>query len=306
MAPAVEAFLSYLSSEKRYSELTVAAYRPDLGQFVGFLEDVLGMKPPSIHEVGKNDIRQFLGDLLRHGLAKRSVSRKLASIKAFYNYLFRKEFVESNPATLVQSPKLDKPLPDFFREEEVRQMFDSVDPVTAADFRDKAILELFYGTGMRLAELATLDMGSIDLRSGTVKVLGKGSKERIIPVGPHLARSVKAYLTQRSEFKPRPEERALFLNQKGNRLSRRGVQLRVEKWLGRVSDRKRLSPHLLRHSFATHLLDRGADLEAVKELLGHSSLSTTQVYTHISMDKLRKEYKQAFPRAGGAVENNNV
>ncbi len=296
MDPALESFLQYLKGERHYSSLTAVAYRSDIEQFMDYMTGI--RKPGSFSwKVSREDIRQYLGILIRHGMNKRSVGRKLASLRAFFRYLSKEGIVEVNPAAGLSAPKTDKVLPEFLREDEILKAMEMIRPETTADVRDRAILELFYGTGMRLSELTGLNLDSLDLRAGTVRVYGKGGKERILPLGKMAGRYIGAYLERRDKLKPVTGNDALFLNLQGTRLSPRGVQLLVRKWLEKVSERKQLSPHVLRHTFATHLLDHGADLKAVKELLGHSSLSTTQIYTHLTVDRLKRVYQQAHPRA---------
>jgi len=298
MREAVETFLQYLGKEKRYSVHTVRAYKTDLEQFIQFLvQERERPEPPPAEEATKEEIRLFLGGLVRHGMSKRSVARKLASLRAFFGYLTRTGSITSNPTVTLTAPKLEKHLPEFLREEEIVEALEGIGQDSAAGVRDRAILELFYGTGMRLSELVGLSVGNVDLTVGTVRVSGKGGKEHVLPVGRNVGRVVGRYLARRGEFRPDEGNQALFLNRWGGRMSVRGVQFLVRRWLRRVSEKKKLSPHILRHTFATHLLDRGADLEAVKELLGHASLSTTQVYTHLTVDHLRKVYRQAHPRA---------
>lgn len=293
-----EDFIKYLLSEKHYSIHTTQAYRTDLKQFVEFLTQKRGKSDQHpVEEATKEEIRSFLGGLVRHGMSKRSVARKLASLRAFFGYLTRMGVVKTNPTVTLVSPKIGKNLPRFLQEEEILKGLDSISQDSASGIRDRAILELFYGTGMRLSELVGLNLGDLNLTTGTVRVYGKGGKERVLPLGKKVGKAVEDYFSRRGEFCPKDGNRALFLNRWGERISPRGVQLLVRRWLRRVSEKEKLSPHVLRHTFATHLLDRGADLEAVKELLGHSSLSTTQVYTHLTMDHLKKVYHQAHPRA---------
>lgn len=295
----IEQFLNHLRDEKRYSPHTVSAYQNDLLQFSDYIVQTGGRSDGIlISQISKKDIRAYLGSLVKYGLARRSVSRKLAAVRAFFLYLNKTGILNHNPSLTLTAPRLDKRLPQFLREDEILQVLSAIDIRTHRGARDRAILELFYGTGMRLAELTDLDVSHIDLHNGTVRVLGKGRKERVIPIGRTVAQTIKYYLSKRQDFQPAMDETALFLNMRGHRLSPRGVQLLVKQWLSSVSDRKKLSPHVLRHSFATHLLDRGADLEAVKQLLGHASLSTTQHYTHLTTDRLRKVYRQTHPRAG--------
>jgi site-specific recombinase XerD len=207
-----------------------------------------------------------------------------------------------DPTATQVFPKLDKPLPNFLREQDMLDALDAIETDSAVGARDKAVLELFYGTGIRVSELVNLNLVDIDAASGKVRVIGKGKKERVIPLGRHVARAIKLYISRRNELKPESGNWALFLNRSGRRISRRGIHLLVKKRLQQVSEKKKLSPHVLRHTFATHLLDHGADLNAVKELLGHSSLSTTQIYTHLTLDRLKQVYQQAHPRA----ESSNI
>jgi len=295
MDEAKDAFFRYLELEKRYSPHTVAAYRRDLAQFEAYLEGAAeGIDWSS---VSRETIRSFLGSMMRHGMSHRSVARKQASLRSFFGYLSRRGLLDTNPTAGLASPKMEKRLPGFLREEEVAAAMDVIPCGSFTDARDKAILELFYGTGMRLSELARLDVGDLNVMGRSVRVLGKGDKERVLPLGKKLIASMKTYLATRDAASFRESDDALFVNREGRRLSRRGIQLRVAKRLKDVSEKEKLSPHVLRHTFATHLLDRGADLEAVKELLGHSSLSTTQVYTHLTMDHLKRVYRRSHPRA---------
>ncbi|MEJ2628891.1 MAG: tyrosine-type recombinase/integrase [bacterium] len=203
----------------------------------------------------------------------------------------------NNPVSGIAMPRQDKILPKFLQEQEISALFKKIDVKTPSGIRDRAIIELFYSTGIRLSELSGLNEQDIDLNAGIVRVQGKGAKQRIVPIGKLASQAVKHYIEKKAILFDAKDKKALFLNRQGKRISNRGIQLRVNKWLTMVSEKKGLSPHILRHSFATHLLDRGADLQAVKELLGHSSLSTTQVYTHLSTSRLKKIYEQAHPRA---------
>ena len=300
MEEMVQNFLQYLSKERHYSPHTIKAYQIDLNQFFEFLINEKSEQDPiEIDHVCKEDVRSFLGDLLRMGMNTRTIARKMASLRAFFKYLIRTEKITVNPVTALASPKIEKRLPEFFREDEIRDVLRSVTTDSVQGLRDRSILELFYGTGMRLSELINMNTNDLDFHAGTVKVLGKGGKERIIPVGRNIRQSILTYFQNRNEYHPKTENRAMFLNRFGERISARGVQRVVQRCLKKVSDKKKLSPHVLRHTFATHLLDHGADLEAVKELLGHVNLSTTQIYTHLTMDRLKQIYRQAHPRAEG-------
>ncbi len=299
MREALTAFVEYLTSQRQYSPHTVRAYQTDLEQFIEFLvEKMRRPEPLSLENVTKEDVRLFLAARIRHGMSKRSVARKMASLRSFFGYLSSNGVITSDPTLTLYSPKQDKHLPEFLREEEMIDALNAIETRSVTGIRDRAILEFFYGTGIRLSELVTVNVSHIDFTSGTVRIFGKGRKERVLPMGRHICEILRQYLTRRVEFHPKAGEQAMFLNRSGKRISPRGVQLIVKKRLQQVSEKKKLSPHMLRHSFATHLLDRGADLNAVKELLGHASLSTTQMYTHLTLDRLKKVYRRAHPRAG--------
>jgi integrase/recombinase XerC len=290
-------FCDHLLKEKRYSEHTRAAYRSDLAQFAETLSAGEGNGTFDPQTVRQEQIRAWLGGLVRHGMNKLSVSRKLASLRAFFAFRLRYCGMTADPTAGIRPPKPDKRLPRFLPESEIADAFGRVETDTDSGLRDLAILELFYGTGIRLSELTGLDTSDVDWASQTVRVRGKGDKERVTPLGRSASGAVRRYLSSRSRFSPDAACRALFLNVRGKRLTPRGVQDIVRKRLRAGSGRERLSPHMLRHSFATHLLDHGADLQAVKELLGHASLSTTQTYTHLTRDRLKAVYRRAHPRS---------
>jgi len=298
MIPAIASFADYLLKQKGYSVHTVAAYRTDLEQFSEYLGAMSALGPIyGPEQVTKTQVRFFLSELIRHGMSKGSVSRKLASLRSFFGYLEKQGLIQNNPTITITAPKLEKRLPQYLHESEIDQSIHLIDSKSEAGIRNRAILELFYGTGMRLSELVNLDLQDLDLPGGTVRVQGKGGKQRILPIGQTVFKTLRVYIEIRNHFSPVIENKALFLNPRGGRISARGVQNLVRKTLSEGSEKRRLSPHMLRHSFATHLLDHGADLLAVKELLGHASLSTTQVYTHITRDRLKQIYKQAHPRS---------
>jgi integrase/recombinase XerC len=301
----IRKFLLSIDRERNYSPRTVAAYEEDLRQFAAFLSLRTGSDDPDLSEVDHHLIRDFLGELLERRLAKSSISRKLACLKSFFSYLRKTRVVGTDPALLVGSPRLEKRLPQVLEEDVVDALMNEPDRATPEGARDAAILELFYGTGMRLGELLRLRPGDIDTEQRTVKVAGKGSKERIIPFGSRAADALDTYARLRAAFiragagrgKSGRGTSALFLTTRGNPMNPKGVNLLVNKYIARVSEIRKKSPHVLRHSFATHLLNRGADLRAVKELLGHESLSTTQIYTHVSIERLIAVYTQAHPKA---------
>lgn len=299
----VGAYLRNLADARQLSPHTVTAYRRDLAEFTGFLARRLQRDEWAWNDVDRAHLRGFLAELTRRGLARRSIARKLSAVRSFLRFLHREEIVEANPARSVRSPRLERRLPSWLTRAEIEKLFAAAELRSAEGgfrgTRDHAIVELFYATGMRLAELQSLDLGAIDLVAEQVRVLGKGKKERIVPLGRAAGAALRRYELRRHEVLARAggDRRALFLSERGKRLSIRQVQNIVKRFLQAAADDAGLSTHSLRHSFATHLLDAGADLLAVKELLGHASLSTTQIYTHTTKDRLKKVYEQAHPRA---------
>ena len=300
MKSQLAAFLAHLSKERRLSPHTCRAYERDIEQLDRFLSDRLGSEDPDPTDVDRNHIRAFLGHLSSEGFGHRSIARKLAGVRTFFTYLCQSERLQSNPALQVSAPKQEKTLPVHLDEEEVSRVVASPPADTTIGIRDRAILELFYGTGIRLRELSGLKILDVDLRAGVARVIGKGNKERLVPVGTKAVEALQRYLSARpdllSDSSTSDDTEALFLGRGGRALSPSGVQSRVMGYLSKATGR-RLGPHTLRHTFATHLLDAGADLNAVREMLGHASLSTTQVYTHVSVERLKKAYKEAHPRA---------
>ena len=300
MTPEVAAFLEHLAGTRNLSPHTVAAYRRDLLDLEEFARDYLCRGDFRWDDIDRGVIRAFLGEKGRRGLAPRTVARKLSAARALFRHLHRAGTVSSNPASLVRGPKLDRTLPGHLRTEEVAALFrwaeDRARQNRLAETRLLAILELLYGSGLRLSELASLDARSFDLDRGQIRVLGKGRKERIVPVTAAAARAVRRYLPRREEV-AEPGTRALLVGRHGRRLSNRHIQRLVRSVLEDFAESADLSVHSLRHTFATHLLDAGADLMAVKELLGHASLGTTQIYAHTSKERLRRVYRGAHPRA---------
>lgn len=293
-------FLRYLDAERNYSNKTILAYHTDLEEFIAFVEQRFDSRYFTLNDISKNEIRSFLGHLSRNQLQKKSIARKLSSVKSFFRYLTKNQLITSNPAKLVSTPKYEKKVPSFFTQEQLTSLFDLIDTSTPEGCRDKAILELFYSAGMRLSELINLNERDINFSNHTVSVFGKGSKQRIIPIGTEALKELTTYLSVKSTIlrnHPLIDPQALFIVPSGKRITAIAVQRLVRKYLLQVSDAKKLSPHVLRHSFATHLLDNGADMLAVKELLGHENLSTTQIYTHVTMERLKNAYKKSHPRA---------
>lgn len=286
MSRHVDKFISYLQVEKNYSAHTILNYRIDLENFLGYID-----KTP-VQSVDYQLLRKYLAHLRTFDLKPRTLARKLSTLRSFYKYLFREGIIKNSPATLLMSPKLDKPLPKFLTETEMERFVEAPDIKTVSGKRDRAILETLYSTGIRVSELVGLNIMDVDLIGNVAKVSGKGKKERLVPIGSKAVGAIKDYLDQRAET-----PQALFLNKNGTRLTSRGVFNITDKYIKVASANKEISPHVLRHSFATHLLNRGADLRSVQELLGHVNLSTTQIYTHVSTDKLKKVYDKAHPRA---------
>lgn len=299
-------FLTSLERERDYSPNTIRAYRRDLVEFTAYLANRASGRATGWDAVDRLTIRGFLGALSRRGIAKRSAARTLSAVRSFYRYLHRNELVATNPASGIATPKLDKHLPAWLDRAQIDLLFQMAE-VRAwegrfEDVRNLAILELFYSTGMRVSELAGINLGDLDLVAQQVKVRGKGKKERIIPVGDHAVLALRNYEAKRDDLLrrlqgARLDRAAFFIGRTGRRIGVRALQLAVGKFLDELDDGTGLSVHSLRHTFATHLLDSGADLRAVQELLGHASISSTQIYTHTSIERLKQVYRSAHPRA---------
>jgi integrase/recombinase XerC len=252
----------------------------------------------SLTEADYRTVRTYLAELSAKEYARRSLARKLSALRSFYLFLVKEGHCESSPVAPVRTPKMERKLPGFLYVDEMRELLELPDVSTALGARDRAIMETLYASGMRVSELVSLDVTSIDPASGIVLVFGKGSKERYVPLGEYAIRSLEHYLrTARPQLLNSREEPALFLNRRGTRLSDRSVRRMIDSWVDRLALNKRVSPHTFRHSFATHLLEAGADLRTVQEMLGHEHLSTTQVYTHVTKDHLQSIYNRAHPRA---------
>src|SRR5256884_3257316 len=301
-SPEIAQFVTFLAKERNDSPHTVKAYERDLTEFAAFCENYYG-GPWTWAGVDRLAVRGFLAAQQRRGLAKRSVARALSALRTFYRFLNATQGLEANPARAARTPKLEKTLPTYLARPEIEELFKQAEARAGAggfqQLRDLAMLELFYSTGMRLSELAGLNDPDLDLVSDQVKLRGKGKKERIVPVGSHATAAVRRYMRQRDVMGGGKGGggRPGFLNQRGKRGTARGIQVGVKRAVWIHSRGQDLHVHALRHTFATHLLDAGADLMAVQELLGHASLGTTQVYTHTSVERLKKVYHQAHPRA---------
>ena len=288
-------YINYLEAERNVSPYTVRNYTTDLLDFFQFLS-TKGIS--SLKEVDRHVVRDYLSHLMGLGLVKASIARKLSAIRSFYRYLLREGTVSTSPVATTTSPRLDRRLPTFLTLEEVEKLLEAPDLSTPQGQRDQALLELLYASGLRVSELVSLNLGQVDLDSGEIRVWGKGAKERITLMGKPAARALSTYLSQgRPELLGGKKSRALFLNRYGERLTKRRVQRILEKYASVTGIGKRVYPHMLRHTFATHLLDGGADLRVVQELLGHANLSSTQIYTHVTKSQAKKIYLSAHPMA---------
>ena len=287
-------FCNYITHQKRYSPHTVVAYQKDLEQFNTFL--VKQYDITSVNDVTSIIIRSWIVELIEEGITPRSINRKISTLKSFYKFLLKNKLTESNPLVKIVTPKIAKRLPVFLGEIDVDKLFSEIS--FQDDFegvRDQLVLELFYSTGIRLSELVNLKLSFVDLSTKTIKVLGKRNKERIIPIGEKLINLVVRYLSKRKENEVK--NIYFFTTNKGEQTYPKLIYRLVNKYLSLITTVSKKSPHILRHTFATHMLNNGADLNTIKEILGHASLSATQVYTHNTIEKLKNIYKQAHPRA---------
>lgn len=293
----VQSFLSYLQFEKRYSSHTILAYEEDLHQFFTYLHEQFSMPEPALAEIAPAFIRSWLASLKEAKNSAKTINRKISSLKSFFKYHMRMGQLEQSPMTTIVSPKIPKRLPVYVEQKDTDTLFNHVEfPDDWSGNTDRLILLVFYNTGMRLSELVNLKEGQVNAAANTLKVLGKGNKERVIPVSPALIQVINNYVASKNTLDS-PDRVYLFVNEKGRKLYPRYVYLAVKKYLSLVTTIDKKSPHVLRHTFATHLTNNGADLNAVKELLGHSSLAATQIYTHNTIEKLKDIYKKAHPKA---------
>ncbi|HKL19907.1 MAG TPA: site-specific tyrosine recombinase/integron integrase [Halalkalibaculum sp.] len=303
MKSAIDKYLKYLRIERNASPHTITSYENDLKQFLEFLSEHFGLEDsePDINSIERLTIRLWLGELSEEDYAKSSIARKVAALRSFFKYAFKRGLIEKNPAHLLIVPKKDKPLPVTATPEDLNRMMEQAEGDNPRSIQDRAILELFYSTGIRLSEMVGLNIDDVNIELNQIKVLGKGSKQRIVPVGKRALETLKRHLQNRTTlFGPRTDpdaKKALFLASGGQRIYGRAVQRLVKDYLMKASEVTQKSPHVLRHSFATHLLDKGADIRVIKELLGHANLAATQVYTHTSVERLKNVYELAHPRA---------
>lgn len=298
----VRDYLRHLTDERQLSRHTAEAYRRDLGDLRAFLNGHNAGSHWSWAEVDRLDVRAFLSHLTMAGLKKRTIARKLSAVRNFFRFLQREGVVAANPARHVRAPREGRALPGYLTQREMSRLFELAAQKAAEPGwrgrRDQALMELLYSAGLRLSEVYSLTLAQLDLETGRVKVHGKGRKERIVPIGGCAVEALRAYGRQREQRFGKPARTdPLFTSDRGGRLSRRQIQRIATRYIGLVAEESGLSTHSVRHSFATHLLDGGADLMAIKELLGHASLSTTQMYAHTSRERLRKVYRAAHPRS---------
>jgi len=294
--PIIQPFLDYLKFEKRFSQHTIVSYQTDLVAFFDYMQLTYnGVEPDQLSHIY---IRSWLASLKDGGMTAKSINRKISTLRSFFKYQMKLGVIAQTPMAKINAPKNEKRLPRFVAEKDVDLLFNHVE--FSDDWKgltNRLIFLIFYNTGMRLSELINLKEGNIDFYNQSIKVLGKGNKERIIPMSKQLAEEIKKYLVAKKERTIKSESEVLLVGEKGKKLPSRSVYSIVKHYLGLVSTVEKKSPHILRHSFATHLTNNGADLNAIKELLGHSSLAATQVYTHNTIDKLKNIYKQAHPKA---------
>jgi len=294
----VESFIRYVKFEKRYSDHTITAYEKDLEQLLEFSKSALTKE--TIQVLNHRDLRAWIIFLSDNGLSNKSINRKLASAKSYFKFLHTREVITNNPTDRIRPLKTEKKLPVFIKEQEIVKLLDQIDFTEKTQFeasRNKLIFELLYGTGIRLSELKGLKIEDVSFYNNTIKVLGKRNKERLIPLNANLVDITRGYLKERGELEGIEDTAYLLLTNKGKILYPMLIQRVVKKYVGLVSSITKKSPHVLRHTFATHLLNKGADLNSVKDLLGHSSLAATQVYTHNTMSKLKAVFDQAHPKA---------
>lgn len=297
----VQDFQTYLKVERNVSPHTQQAYIADVQEFIQFLKTNGLVKNDKVENADAEAIRSFLGHLHRQKVKKVTVNRKISSLRAFYRYLLRQGKIKKNPANMVQSPKTEKYMPTFLSVDEAFELLNATAGKNSFDLRTRAMMELFYSSGLRLSELAALNVMDIDFNQQLVKVLGKGRKERIVPVGKTALQCIREYLEETGDLRKGSGvgvfEEPLFLNARGKRISTRSIARMIDEAAGKSGLGRKISPHALRHTFATHLLNAGADLRSIQELLGHKSLSTTQKYTAVNINRMMEIYDKAHPRA---------
>lgn len=298
----IKGFIKYLTNEKRYPETTITSYQKDLDNYYGFIK----AKNINYLSITKDEIRTYLKYLDELKYSKTTISRILSTLRHFYQYLMIEKIVSVNMFKLIKNPKKDKKLPNFLQSDELQKIFDSIDIETPLGIRNRLIVELLYASGLRVSELSNLTIDKINISTKEIRVLGKGSKERIVFFGDYAKKYLNLYLEEsRPILKNKSKTNILLLNNNGDPLSTRGIQLVIDNVVRDAALKHNISPHVLRHTFATDLLNNGADLKSVQELLGHSSLSTTQIYTHITNERLRSVYLKTFPRQRENIDKEN-
>ena len=302
MEKTIESFLKYLTQERRYSKKTVEAYQEDLKTYYRFLDE----KKISYQNITNDEIRRFLKYLNSKKYSKNTISRLLSTLRHYYNYLITQKIVFKNPFKVIRNPKKDKRMPNFLQYDELEKIINSIELTDEFNIRNRLIIELLYATGLRVSELSNLKIADFNFKTKEIRVIGKGSKERIVFFGEYANEVLLLYLKEARPKLSKQSNEYLLLNKNGTKLSTRGIELVIEKVIKELSIKHHISPHTLRHTFATDLLNNGADLKSVQELLGHSSLSTTQIYTHLTNERLRSVYLQAFPRKTETKKGNNL
>lgn len=291
----VNEFINYLAVERGLAKNTLESYGRDLRQYYSYLNND---RIDAVNQVSRATILAYLEQLQSKGRAVSTISRNLAAIKSYYQFLVRERYLDKDPAANLESPKLEKKLPKILTISEVEELLKQPNSFLPTGMRDKAMLELLYATGIRVSELISLNVSDVNLEMGYIKCFGKGSKERIVPLGSIAAKCVQEYITRgRGKLVRTYDEPALFVNHHGNRLTRQGFWKIIKKYAQEAAITKEITPHTLRHSFATHLLENGADLRSVQEMLGHADISTTQIYTQVTKNRLKEVYEKAHPRA---------
>lgn len=294
----IQTFVNYLKFEKRYSVHTIRSYQDDLQQFFDYLENALSTSAPALSDIPAAFVRSWLASLKENKATAKTINRKISSLKSFFKYFMRTGQLEQTPMTNIVAPKIGKRLPVYVEQKDVYTLFEHVEfPDSWQGLTDKLLLAIFYHTGMRLSELVNLKESQVNSAGRSLKVLGKGNKERVIPVSEQLIAAINSYIQAKKTLTDNADTTVLLVNDKGKKLYAKYVYLAVKKYLAVVTTIDKKSPHVLRHTFATHLTNNGADLNAVKELLGHSSLAATQIYTHNTIEKLKEVYQKAHPKA---------
>lgn len=293
-----ENYIHYLSIEKGLANNSIEAYLRDISKFFMFINDELKMDVNQIESISKEHLLKYFKQINIEGLSKRTQARYIASLKSYFRFLIREAVIKKDPTDIIDTPKKDKKLPDYLSIDEIERLLQSIDVTTTLGYRDRTMLEITYGAGLRVSELLSLKTEDINLELGFIRCYGKGNKERIIPIGEIALDFLNIYLENiRPKIQKNIKNKELFLNSRGKSMSRQGFFKILLNYGNKAGIKKHLSPHTLRHSFATHLLENGADLRSVQEMLGHSDISTTEIYTHLSMKQIKKVYDKTHPRA---------